>query len=88
MKEGEGGLFVSGCQQHQQLGSGRGVTGAEGEGVWVCARARARVCARSGGETAGERERGSTCSLSAPLCPLCRRVALLPFSPGLRHLAW
>lgn len=46
------------------------MTGAEGEGVWGCA--RARVCARSGGETAAERERGSD------LLALCAALPSVP----------
>lgn len=74
--EGERGRSVSfsGCQQHQQqqqqLGSGREVTGAVGEGVCVCS--RARVCARGvrlGGETAGARQ-------EAQLAPSLLRSAL------------
>lgn len=85
--EGERGRSVSfsGCQQHQQqqqqLGSGREVTGAEGEGVCVCVLARARVCARRASWRRDCRSAtgGSTCSLSAPLCPLC--VAASPSFP-------
>lgn len=94
-RQSEGGrgrsVSFSGCQQHQQhqqqqqqqLGSGREVTGAEGEGV--CARACVReACVLA--ERLQERERRlNLLALCAALPSVCR---LLPFSPGHRHLAW